>query len=41
MVVVDEEVEKALDKVNCVVLVQEEFLGEEDVVVKDESEEVK
>ena len=41
MVVVDEEVEKALDIVNCVVLVQEEFLGEEDVVVKDESEEEK
>ena len=40
MVVVDGAVEKALDRVNCVVLVQEEFLGE-DVAVKDEWDEKK
>ncbi len=41
MVVVDGAVEKALDRVNCVVLVQEESLGDVDVSVKDESDEVK
>jgi hypothetical protein len=31
LVVVDGVVEKALDRVNCVVLAQEEFIGEVDV----------
>jgi hypothetical protein len=35
LVVVDGAVEKALDRVNCVVLVQEEFLGDVDVGVKE------
>ena len=41
MVVIDGAVEKALDRVNCVVLAQEEFIGEVDEAVKDESDEVK
>ena len=41
MVVIDGAVEKALDWVNCVVLAQEEFIGEVDEAVKDESDEVK